>query len=88
MVHPALAAISTGGGELVRLALVDELELEVARAQGDGGGLALGDDADAQAAQAGKGDAEAVVRGEAFELEAVLACRRAGLREGRRVGRR
>ena len=59
------------GVHLVGLALVDELELEVVGADGNGLGVALGDDADAEAAEASEGDAEAVVGGEAFGLDAV-----------------
>src|SRR5258708_30774525 len=57
--------------ELVGLSLVDEFEAEILRADGDGGGFTLGDDADAQAAEAREGDVEAVVCGEALELEPV-----------------
>ena len=53
------------------LALVDELELEVVGADGYGLGVSLGDDADAEAAETTEGDAEAVVGGEAFGLDAV-----------------
>jgi hypothetical protein len=55
----------------VRLALVDELQAKVAGADGDGGRLALGDKSDAQSAQARDVDAEAIVRGEAFEFQAM-----------------
>ena len=58
------------GVHLVGLTLVDELELEVAGADGDGAGLALGDEADLEAGEAGERDAEAVVSGEAFYLDA------------------
>ncbi len=76
---PALAAISPGGGQLVGLTLVDELQPKVLGADGDGGGLALGDDADAQATEARERDAEAVVGGEAFEFQAVPLAVGAGL---------
>ena len=59
------------GVHLVGLALVDELEFEVVGADGYGLGVALGDDADAEAAEAAEGDAETVVGGEAFGLDAV-----------------
>ena len=59
------------------LTLVDELELEVVGADGDGLGVALGDDADAETAETAERDAEAVVGGEAFGLDAV-ALRRWG----------
>ena len=59
------------GVHLVGLALIDELELEVVGADGYGLGLALGDDADAESAEATERDAEAVVGGEAFGLDAV-----------------
>ena len=65
----------------MRLALVDEFESEVAGADGDSGRFALGDDADAQAAEASERDAEAVVRGKAFELEAGWGAIRRGLGE-------
>ena len=63
------------GVHLVGLALVDELELEVVGADGYGLGVALGDDADAEAAETAEGDAEAVVGGEAFGLDAVAVVR-------------
>ena len=66
------------GVHLVGLALVDELELEVVGADGYGLGVALGDDADAEAAETTEGDAEAVVGGEAFGLDA-LGLRRSGM---------
>ena len=66
---------------LVRLPLVDELEPQVPGADGDSGGLALGDDADAQATEAREGDAEAVVGGEALDLQAILLAVGGSLRD-------
>ena len=59
------------GRHLVALALVHKLDLEILGADGDRARVALGDQADAETADAGERDAEAVVSGEALELDAV-----------------
>ena len=81
LVEGAVGALKdvVDGVHFVRLALVNKLQAQIAGADGDGSRLTLGDEADAQAAQTRDVDAEAVVRGEAFELQAVRLTVGAGL---------